>query len=106
MSPRVLTCARTGGLGGWVGQVAQSLRGLSQQVTSMLGAPSRALYDDEIKPLRESKKAYDKVRKTYESALKSNLGMKRHAGPAALGQVHPNNTVQLNRLVRTHNRLP
>ena len=67
-------------------QVGQSLLGLSSQTDELLGTPARAFYDTEIKPLRESKKVYDKARHRYESALKTTLSLKRHAAPAALEQ--------------------
>jgi hypothetical protein len=67
-------------------QVAMSLQGLSEQVTTVLGNPMRAFYDAEIKPMRETKKEYDRLRHKYEDALKNSLSLKRQAEPAQLQQ--------------------
>lgn len=65
-------------------QVASSLKGLSEQVMAVLGMPMRAFYEDEIKPMRETKKEYDRLRHKYDDALKSSLSLKQQAQPAQL----------------------
>jgi|EP01047_Picozoa_sp_COSAG01_P069570 hypothetical protein len=67
-------------------QVASSLQRLAEQVDEVLGTPMRAFYDDQIKPLRGTKTAYDRSRHRQQSALKASLGLKRTADAAVLRQ--------------------
>ena len=67
-------------------QVAASLTGLSEQVVQVLAAPLRAFYDNEIKPIRETKKSYDKVRQKYDDAERRSLSLKHQAEPDKVRQ--------------------
>ena len=67
-------------------QVAASLKGLSEQVVQVLAAPLRAFYDNEIKPIRETKKSYDKVRQKYDDAERRSLSLKHQAEPDKVRQ--------------------
>jgi hypothetical protein len=71
-------------LGDEADQVSSSLQGLSEQVMTVLGKPMRAFYDNEIKPMRETKKEYDRLRHKCDDALKSSLSLKQQAEPAQL----------------------
>ena len=71
-------------LGDEADQVSLSLKSLGEQVTAVLGKPMRAFYDDEIKPMREIKKEYDRLRHKHEDALKSSLSLKQQAEPVQL----------------------
>jgi hypothetical protein len=71
-------------LGDEADQVSSSLKGLGEQVMAVLGKPMRAFYDVQIKPMRETKKEYDRLRHKYDDALKSSLSLKQQAQPAQL----------------------
>ena len=71
-------------LGDEADQVSSSLNGLSEQVMTVLAKPMRVFYDNEIKPMREVKKEYDRLRHKYDDALKSSLSLKQQAEPAQL----------------------
>lgn len=65
-------------------QVTESLTALSESVDSSVAVPFRAHYDKHVKPLREQRKRYDKVRHAHAETMARSLSLKKKADPAAL----------------------